>query len=125
MKIHLAAETEQYLSEFEEDGFDLTLESEALYYGAIAMFVTSLGKCTYAVLNSYAMRLNVVPDNIETQLNWAFEFDPTVISKIEMKISWPELPESRKKAVARAAHKCTIHATIKSCVEITVSVNGS
>ena len=125
MKVHLAGETEQYLSEFEEDGFDLTLENEALYYGAIAMFVTSLGKCTYAVLNSYAMRLDVIPDNIETQLNWDFEFDPTVISKIDMKINWPELPDSRKKAVARAAHKCTIHTTIKDCVEITVSVNGS
>lgn len=125
MKVHLAAETEQHLSKFEEDGFDLSLESEALYYGAIAMFVTSLGKCTYAVLNSYAMRLDIISDNIETQLNWDFGFDPTVISKIEMKINWPELPESRKKAVARAAHKCTIHTTIKDCVEITVSVNGS
>ena len=125
MKVHLAGETEQYLSDFEEDGFELSLESEALYYGAIAMFVTSLGKCTYAVLNSYAMRLDIEPDNITTQLNWEFEFDPTVISKIDMKITWPELPDNRKKAVARAAHKCTIHTTIKECVEINVSVNGS
>ena len=125
MKVHLAAETEQYISEFEEDGFELTLENEALYYGAIAMFVTSLGKCTYAVLNSYAMRLDITPDNITTQLNWDFDYDPTVISKIDMKITWPELPDSRKKAVARAAHKCTIHTTIKNCVDITVSVNES
>lgn len=125
MKVHLLASTEQHLSEFEEDSFELSLESEALYYGAIAMFVTSLGKCTYAVLESYALRLDIEPDNIKTQLNWEFASNPTVISKIDMKITWPELPESRKKAVARAAHKCTIHTTIKQCVEINVSVNDS
>jgi len=125
MKVHLSASTEQYLSEFEQDTFELSLASEALYYGAIAMFVTSLGKCTYAVLESYALRLDIEPDNIQTQLNWDFGSNPTVIRKIDMKITWPELPESRKKAVARAAHKCTIHTTIKQCVDITVSVNGS
>jgi len=125
MKVHLSASTEQHLSEFEKDSFKLSLESEALYYSAIAMFVTSLGKCTYAVLESYALRLDIEPDNIKTQLNWEFASNPTVISQIDMKITWPELPESRKKAVARAAHKCTIHTTIKQCVEINVSVNGS
>jgi uncharacterized OsmC-like protein len=124
MKVHLAAETEQYLSDFEEDDFELSLESEALYYGAIAMFVTSLGKCTYAVLSNYAMRLDIDPDAISTQLNWEFGFDPTVISKIDMKITWPELPASRKKAATRVAHMCTIHNTIKSCVEVNVSVNA-
>jgi len=125
MKVHLTTMTEQHLSEFDEDSFELSLASEALYYGAIAMFVTSLGKCTYAVLESYALRLDIEPDNIKTQLNWDFGSNPTVISQIDMKITWPELPESRKKAVARAAHKCTIHTTIKNCVEINVSVNGS
>ena len=125
MKVHLHHSTEQHLSEFEQDSFELSFASEALYYSAIAMFVTSLGKCTYAVLESYALRLDIEPDHITTQLNWNFGSNPSVISQINMKITWPELPESRKKAVARAAHKCTIHTTIKHCVDITVSVNGS
>jgi uncharacterized OsmC-like protein len=124
MKTHLFAETELHLSDFEGDELIFTQESEALYYGAIAMFVTSLGRCTYAVLSNYAMRLDLDPDNITIKLNWDFAYEPTVISEIDMQITWPELPDSRRKAVERAAHLCTVHNTIKECVEITTRVNA-
>lgn len=124
MKVHLFAEKEVHLSDLEGDGIEVTLEKDAFYYGAIAMFVTSLGKCTYAVLSNYAMRLDLDPNEIKIQLIWDYQYDPTVISKIDMEINWPSLPETRKQAVERTSHKCTVHNTIRSCVDVSVLVNG-
>ncbi len=124
MKVHLKEQTEIHLSDLGGDGFEQTLEREGLYYGAIAMFVTSLGRCTFAVLDNYALRLDMESSDITMQLNWEFNHEPTTISQIDMKIKWPALPENRLKAVQRASHKCTIHNTIKNCVDISVTVEN-
>lgn len=122
MKVHLADQTEVHLANLGDDGFEQTLEKEGLYYGAIAMWVTSLGRCTFAVLDNYALRLELESDQITMQLNWEFSHDPTTIKTIDLQINWPDLPENRLKAVQRASHKCTIHNTIKDCVDISVTV---
>ena len=122
MNVYLAGETEVQLSQMGSDDFNVTKKNEALYYGAIAMWVTSLGRCTYAVLDHYALRLDLDPDVITEKLTWDFSFDPTTIEKIQLTITWPGLPENRRKAVERASHQCTIHTTIKECVDITVKV---
>lgn len=125
MNIEMTGETEQHLSQFMEDGLNITLANEALYYGAITMFVTSLGRCTFAVLESYAGRLGIDADSITMTLTWDFTYEPTRISAIEMNINWPELPEKRLKSVERAAHLCTIHNTIHDCVSITTHVKNA
>ena len=66
--------------------------------------------------------LDVEIENIVTNMTWDFASDPTRFDVINMDIYWPELPEKRVKSVERAAHKCTIHTTIKDCVEINVRV---
>ncbi|MCK5727549.1 MAG: OsmC family protein [Thiotrichaceae bacterium] len=124
MNVHLVNQTEVLLSNMHEDGFEQSQENEALYYGAIAMWVTSLGRCTFAVLDHYALRLELEPDDITVTLQWEFDHDPTTIKQIDMHIQWPELPENRLKAVQRASHKCTIHNTIKDCVKIVVTVGN-
>lgn len=124
MKVNLVDQTEIHLSDMGGEAFDQSNAKEGLYYGAIAMWVTSLGRCTYAVLDNYALRLDLPPDNITMILNWEFDYEPTTIKNIDLQIKWPELPESRIKAVERASHKCTIHNTIKDCVEIKVSVTN-
>ena len=125
MKVHLVDQTEVHLSDLLEEGFHQTQEKEGLYYGAIAMWVTSLGRCTFAVLDNYALRLELDPDDITMTLKWEFNHDPTAIKSIDLKIMWPELPDNRLKPVQRASHKCTIHTTIKECVDIIVTVENS
>lgn len=124
MDIHLQDQTEVHLTHMLDTDFNLTLEKEALYYGAIAMMVTSLGKCTFAVLDHYALRMDLDPNTIKMVLNWDFNHEPTTIKSIDLKILWPELEDKRIKSVQRASHKCTIHNTIKECVDITVSVTN-
>lgn len=125
MNIHMIEQSKIQLSDFEDDELLVSLESEALYFGAMPMFVASLGRCTFAVLESYSMRLDLPVHDISMELSWEFGSKPTRISDIEMDISWPELPGKRVKAVERAAHLCTIHNTISQCVDIVTQVNAT
>ena len=122
MNIEVLGQTELRLSRFDLDELNISLASEAMHYTAIAMFVSSLARCTFAVLDHYAMRMEVSTENIVTHLTWDFIDKPTRINQINMKIFWPELPDNRVDSVARASRKCTISTTVKDCIEINTSV---
>lgn len=122
MKVHVIDKTDIRLSEFHQDGLEVSTEHKGLRFSAIAMFVASLGRCTFAVLDHYAMRMEVSEENIVTRLNWEYSDDPTVISRINMSIYWPEIPDKRVNSVQKASHKCTIHRTVKECIAIDVKV---
>ena len=122
MNIHVIGQTELRLSRFDEEGFEVILENNMHRLSALAMFVTALGRCTFAVLDHYALRLDVDVEKIVTHLRWDYHSDPTRFKKINMDIYWPELPEKRVASVERASHKCAISNTIKDCVEIEVNV---
>ena len=122
MKITVTAQHELVLSAFDEDGIEIILENKMQKLSALAMFVASLGRCTFAVLDHYALRMDVPIENIVTKLEWDFLSEPTRFKTINMEIYWPELPEKRVASVERASHKCAISNTIRDCVEINVSV---
>ena len=121
MKIEVLGETKLRLSDWEEDGMDIDL-GKMPRFSALAMFVAALGRCTFAVIDHYALRMDVPIENIITKLEWDYESDPTRYKTIKMDIYWPELPEKRLKSVERASHKCAISNTIRNCVDIQVRV---
>jgi len=122
MKITVTAQHELVLSAFDEDGIEIILDNKMQKLSALAMFVASLGRCTFAVLDHYALRMDVPIKNIVTKLEWDFLSEPTRFKTINMDIYWPELPDKRVASVERASHKCAISNTIRDCVEIDVSV---
>ena len=122
MNIQVLGKTELRLSHFDKDGLEVTLENKMPRYSALAMFVTALGRCTFAVLDHYAMRMEVPIENIVTHLEWDYHSDPTRIKNINMDIFWPEVPDKRVASVERASHKCAISNTIRDCVDIKVRV---
>jgi len=124
MNIDVLGQTELRLSRFDLEELNVSLKNEATRYSAIAMFVTSLARCTFAVLDHYAMRMEITTENIVTHLTWDFIEDPTRINQITMKIIWPELPDKRIASVERASHKCTISTTVKDCIKINTSVSN-
>jgi len=125
MKIHVIGKTELRLSRFDEEGFEVLLENKMPRLSALAMFVTSLGRCTFAVLDHYALRMDIPIENIVTHLEWDYHSDPTRFKEIRMNIYWPEIPEKRVASVERASHKCAISNTIRDCVDIRVKVHNS
>ena len=125
MKITVVGQTEIHLSEFDEDGIEIILENKMQKLSALAMFVASLGRCTFAVIDHYALRMDVPIENIVTHLEWDYHTEPTRFKTIDMKIFWPEVPEKRIASVERASHKCAISNTIRDCVEINVKVENT
>lgn len=125
MKIQVIDQTELRLSQFDKEGFEVILENKMQRLSALAMFVTSLGRCTFAVLDHYALRMDVEIENIVTHLEWDYHTEPTRFKEIRMDIYWPELPEKRVASVERASHKCAISNTIRDCVDIKVNVHNS
>ena len=121
MKIEILDQTELRLSDWEIDGIEILLGKQPRF-SALAMFVASLGRCTFAVIDHYALRMDVPIENIVTHMTWEFESDPTRFKTIWMNIYWPEVPEKRLASVERAAHKCAISNTIRDCVDIQVKV---
>jgi len=124
MHIKVLQQEKISLSDFDSDQIDIELENEAMHFGAISMFVASLGRCTFAVLSSYAIRLDLDTDAITMVLDWDYLSEPTRISHINMSINWPELPDKRLRSVQRATHMCTIHNTIHECVSIKTEVSN-
>ncbi|MEH6457563.1 MAG: OsmC family protein [Cocleimonas sp.] len=124
MNIKVLGQTELRLSRFDSDELNVNLANKAIRYSAIAMFVTSIARCTFAVLDQYAKRMEITTKNIVTELSWDFLEDPTRINQINMKIIWPELLDKRIASVERASHKCTISTTIKDCIQINTSVSN-
>ena len=124
MNIDVLGQTELRLSRFDLEELNVSLKNEAMRYSAIAMFVTSLARCTFAVWDHYAMRMEITTENIVAHLTWDFIEDPTRINQITMKIIWPELPDKRIASVERASHKCTISTTVKDCIKINTSVSN-
>ncbi len=124
MQIHVVDQTRIEMAAFEEEGIEITQQSDALYFSAMHMFVAALGRCTFAVLEDYSMRIDAETQNVTIDLSWEYASKPTRISEIRMLIHWPELPESRIKAVQRAAHLCTLHSTLHGCVEIETIVTN-
>lgn len=122
MKIKVLSQTELKLSRFDLEELNVSLENETARYSAIAMFVTSLARCTFAVLEHFAVRMEISTETIIMHLTWDFIQNPTRINQIIMEIYWPELPDKRIVSVERASHKCTISTTINDCIAINTSV---
>lgn len=122
MNIQVLDQTKLRLSRFDLEELNVSLENGTERYSAISMFVTSLARCTFAVLGHYAMRMKITTQNITMDLTWDFIKDPTRINQITMTIYWPELPEKRITSVERASHKCTISMTIRNSVDVNTTV---
>ena len=122
MNIQVLGQTELRLSRFDVEDLNVSLENNSTRYSAIAMFVTSVARCTFAVLQNYSTRMDITTENIVMHMTWDFIEDPTRINQINMSIYWPELPEKRITSVERASHKCTISTTIQDCISIKTAV---
>ncbi|MEE9446790.1 MAG: OsmC family protein [Arenicellales bacterium] len=122
MNIHFTQPHSFTVSDFDNDDFNITGDKPVYQLTALATFVLSLARCTFAVLWVYGDRSDADPDTIEMTMNWSFDHDPTRFKQIEMNIFWPALPEKKLKVAQKMSEQCTIHHTIHDCVDIVAKV---
>ncbi|MEW6611153.1 MAG: OsmC family protein [Pseudomonadota bacterium] len=118
MKIVLHADTELTLQEGKASGLEVVAENPDVHYGAMQMFATALALCTYSVLVSYAEQIGTDTEALAIRVRWRYAAHPARIDRIDMDITWPELPESRLPAARRAAAHCTLHNTLHQPPEV-------
>lgn len=65
------------------------------------------------MLASYAAQAGADTTALSIRMRWAYREDPFRIGDIDMDVTWPGLPENRRKAAERAAQQCTLHHTLE------------
>ena len=92
----------------------MTIEAQSAeqQYSPFHMLASSLAYCTWSVLYSWANHAKLGADDLAIEVRWSFAEDPYRVGELRMTYEWPSLPENRRRAAARAAELCTVHATL-------------
>lgn len=123
MKLDLRRSTELELSELARPGLHIENDAEGEGFGALQMFAASMALCTASVLHHYAHHvLQVGVEGLRLTVAWDYADKPSRVGRLEMLVSWPELPEDRREAARRAAETCTLHNTLERPPEVVTRV---
>lgn len=102
----------------------LTIEAPTAetMYSPFHMLASGLATCTFSVLHSWATHARLGADDLAIEVRWTFAEQPHRVGAMEMRFTWPSLPESRRRAAERAATLCPIHATLSHPTPIAATV---
>lgn len=88
------------------------------------MLAASLATCTYSVLHGYAEHAGLPMDGLAIEVAWELGGDPYRVTRMDMELDWPGLPENRRAAAVRAASHCTIHHTLEQGSDVETRVKS-
>lgn len=100
----------------------MTIEAESaeMSYSPFHMLASGLAVCIFSVLHSWASHAKLPAEALAIEVGWSFAEQPHRVGALDVRIDWPGLPESRRRAAERAAHLCPIHTTLTHPPQITV-----
>lgn len=81
-------------------------------YSPFHMLGSALAYCTWSVLASWATNAKIEVDDLTVDVSWEFASDPHRVGAMSISYRWPALPEGRRRAAARVAEMCAVHATL-------------
>jgi uncharacterized OsmC-like protein len=101
----------------------LTVEAHSAdqAYSPFHMLASGLATCTFAVLYSWASHAGLDADGLIIDVRWSFADNPHRVGSIDVALTWPGLPETRREAAKRAAALCAVHATLTHPPTITIT----
>jgi uncharacterized OsmC-like protein len=105
----------------------MTIEAQSAeqQYSPFHMLGSSLAYCTWSVLSSWADHAKLGADDLAIEVRWTFAEDPYRVGELRMTYEWPSLPDNRRRAAARAAELCTVHATLTHPPSIVIEDRGA
>ena len=111
MEIHLKTDDSIRLTA-REAGFSFE-PGEAASLSPFHLLAASLATCTFSVLASYGDQAGIPVEGLAIDVDWEIGGDPYRVTRMEMALEWPSLPESRTEAARRVAAQCTVHHTLE------------
>ncbi len=103
-------------------GLSIEADSSERAYSPFHMVASGLATCVFSVLESWGEQAGASSRDLALEIGWEFADGPRRVSRYEVILEWPTLPENRRSAVARAAALCPIHATFETPPEISVEM---
>jgi uncharacterized OsmC-like protein len=102
----------------------MTIEAESaeMVFSPFHMVASGLATCVYSVMASWAGTADLAFDDLVVEVGWTFADEPHRVGSYDLVLNWASLPENRRKAAARVAALCPIHATLHHPPEIHVQV---
>ena len=100
-------------------------DSAEMTYSPGHMLASSLGVCTYSILQSWATNASIPAEDLAIEVGFEYVEKPHRIGRMEVLLDWPSLPEARREAAKRAAALCPIHHTLHAPPELTTVVAGA
>jgi uncharacterized OsmC-like protein len=105
---------------FEMTGEAFEIVPEAASLSPFHLLAGSLASCTALTVQSWARGVGIDADRLVISLSWEVaENRPKRVTRMDMELRWPGLPEARVATAERAADLCPIHATLVRATEIT------
>ncbi len=103
------------------DGFEIT--SEDVSVSPYHLLAGSLASCIVLLIEPWAERVEIDIAPVIIAVSWEHVgAGDNRVKQMDVNLSWPGLPDSRKQVVQRLAEACPIHATLVSGTAITSSI---
>jgi uncharacterized OsmC-like protein len=102
----------------------LTIEAESvdMVYSPFHMVASGLATCIFGLLQSWAEHATLTAERLTIEVRWTFAEKPHRVGSYDVRIQWPDLPQARREAAARAASLCAVHNTLTQPPAIEVEV---
>jgi uncharacterized OsmC-like protein len=91
-------------------------------FSPLHMLAASLATCTLAVLNGWAAAAGLETAGLQLAVAWDYDEEPRRVRAFRLDLTWPGLPAERRAAALRAAHHCTVEATLVRATPVHVNL---
>jgi uncharacterized OsmC-like protein len=86
------------------------------------LFASALAACIGHYVANYCKQAGIDATGLKVDADWATADKPRRIGEMSFEVTLPDMPESRRKAVARVAESCLLHATLEQPPEMKVTL---
>jgi len=88
------------------------------------LFAASLAGCVGYYVARYCLQAGIDTAGLAVRSSWQTLDAPKRIGSLTVDVDLPALPEKRKRAVARVASTCLLHATLTHKPALEIRLNG-
>ena len=107
-------------------GEGFAIASDDIAISPYHLLAGSLASCIVLLIQPWAEGVGIDIAPVIIAVSWEHVgADDNRVKQMDVNLSWPGLPDSRKQVVQRLAEACPIHATLVSGTAITSSVRTS